>query len=142
MDEQKKNFDAAIVNLVIKKDWEGIYKISSYLMREISILIDAEDTIFVDCGGPGEVVLSPPNGSKIPFNLWVHTHPNFQAYWSQTDRKSLMIATGILETAFVLGRNGILATYNNQDKTITNLEGLDWTEEEVKSWEKFLEEGI
>ena len=142
MDEQKKNFDAAIVSLVIKQDWEGIYNISSYLMREISILIDAEDTIYVDYGGPGEVVLSPPIGSKVPFKLWVHTHPNFQAYWSQTDRNSLMIATGILEVAFVLGRNGILATSVNQDKSITNLTGLDWTKEEVKSWEKILEEGI
>lgn len=131
MEEQ---FQASLLQLVRDRDWETIYQISSYLDQEVSILIDAEDVIFIDWGDQSRVHLSPPNGSKIPFKLWVHTHPNMTAYWSGTDRESLSIATGILQCAYVLGGDGLLFTNSNSSEIADNLEGLDWTKELVIPW--------
>ena len=65
-----------MLDLVDRREWEEIYLLSAMSRREVSILIDADDAIWIDVGDQSQVSLSPPYGSKLPFKLWVHTHPN------------------------------------------------------------------
>ena len=101
-----------ISELTTKKDWDKIYQISEFFGQEISILVDAQERIFVDWGSISRVELTPPLGSVLPFKLLLHTHTRNQAFWSETDQYSLFIAERILEQAIVLGMDGILSTLN------------------------------
>jgi hypothetical protein len=126
-----------IIEQVVKENWYMVYLISKLVSREVSILIDSNDKIWVDWGTIGRVKLSPPIGSTLPFKLWVHTHPSNTAYWSITDRNSLEIAKGILEKALVLGENGLLSSVVQPitSTTVDNINpNLRWTEEEVTNW--------
>ena len=134
-------FEEMMQGLVESKQWEEIYRISSALGREVSILIDADDSIWIDWGDQSEVTLSPPYGAKIPFKLWVHTHPNMLAYWSFTDQNSLQIASNILETAYVLGGDGLLSTSSNCGPGSETIRGLPWSKETVSSWVE-VQEGV
>ena len=136
---ETEQFEDMMLELVIGKRWEEIYRISSALHREVSILIDADDSIWIDWGDQSEVTLSPPYGAKIPFKLWVHTHPNMLAYWSVTDQTSLQIASNILETAYVLGGNGLLSTSSNCSPSSETIRGLPWSKEVVSPWIEFQE---
>ena len=135
-------FKDHISNLVVAKDWEEIYRISTMIRREVSILIDAEDTIWIDVGDQSQVSLSPPYGSKLPFKLWVHTHPNMLAYWSYTDQDSLRMATNILDTAYVLGGDGLLFTHSNVPSDSEFIPSLSWSRENVTPWNKVREAGL
>ena len=77
--------------------------------REISALIDSDGRVYVDIGSRGEVRLAPPTGASIPFRTWIHTHP-MDAYWSDTDRETLAICSGILDEAVVLGHDHYIRT--------------------------------
>jgi len=126
-----------ICELVTDENWLAIYGISELVSREVSILIDAKDDVWIDWGSIGQVTLSPPVGSILPYKLWVHTHPRNNAYWSQTDRMSLSLAKGILDKALVLGKNGVLSTSLINSDTIlpdSNDVEKEWSEESVKSW--------
>ena len=96
--------DETIAHLAQQADWPSLWNVADSMKREVSVLIDSEGKIFVDVGTQSEVTMSPPEGSKIPFRLWVHTHPR-DAYWSETDRNSLSLYSGILEEAIVLGHD-------------------------------------
>ena len=74
------------------------------MSREISVLIDADGKLFVDVGTSGQVKMSPPEDAKIPFQLWLHTHP-LDAYWSSTDRDTLGCYVGLILEAVVLGHD-------------------------------------
>lgn len=131
---------AEMAQFASQDKWGSIYQISSLAGREVSILIDADGEIFVDWGGPGLVPLSPPTGAKIPFRLWVHTHPFGNAYWSATDQRSLAGSPLILQHAWVLGQNGVLASSCITDAT-PSFERLGkngplskWTAESVNPW--------
>ncbi len=89
--------------------WEWFYSISELAGMEASILIDAEDKCYVDWGTISRVGLRPPAGAIIPFQVWTHTHPRGNSYWSYTDRQTLSIASAakILTKAIVLGRREI-----------------------------------
>jgi len=121
-----------------KENWFSIFLISQRVSREVSILIDADNRIWVDWGTKGEVHLHPPAGSRLPYKLWVHTHPRGKAYWSDTDKNSLAIASTILEKALVLGIDGVLSTSIIDDEQIPTLSGKgpisQWSAEKVKSW--------
>jgi len=134
-------FEDLMHEMVVDERWEDIYRISSSLNREVSILIDSDDSIWIDWGNQSEVTLSPPYGAKIPFKLWVHTHPNMLAYWSFTDQNSLQIATNILETAYVLGGDGLLSTSSNCSPGSETIRGLSWSKETVSSWIE-VQEGV
>ena len=95
-----------------KRRWDLIYHLSELAGLETSVLIDASDQVFIDWGTSGEVRLTPPLGAKIPFKLWVHTHPGFHPYWSGTDTNSLAIGVSIIERAMVLGATGVKSSYN------------------------------
>ncbi len=131
-----KEMQEVIEKLVTDQNWLPIYLISESVAREVSILIDAEDKIWVDWGNIGEVTLKPPIGATLPFKLWLHTHPRNSAYWSATDRSSLNLVNGILDRALVLGMNGMLSA-SKRDETevlVESEQSFGWTEELVKSW--------
>ncbi len=129
-------FEELMCELVVCREWEEIYRLSATIRREVSILIDADDAIWIDVGDQSQVSLSPPYGSKLPFKLWVHTHPNMSAYWSSTDQDSLRMATNILDTAYVLGGDGILFTHSNVTPDSEFIPGLAWSRESVTPWDK------
>jgi len=93
-----------IAGLAKKRRWQDIWKIGDQILREVSVLIDSEDKIYIDIGTSGEVKMSPPKDAKVPFNLWIHSHPR-DAYWSSTDRDTIGCYTGLLQRAVVLGHD-------------------------------------
>ena len=124
-----------ISELTTQKDWDKIYQISEFFGQEISILVDAQERIFVDWGSISRVELTPPIGSVVPFKLWLHTHPRNQAFWSETDQYSLFIAERVLEQAIVLGMDGILSTSNtNLLELKPSIDQSCWTLEQVTAW--------
>ena len=92
-------FEDMFCRLVVNNEWEEIYHVSSTLQREVSILIDASNSIWIDWGDQSEVTLSPPYGAKLPFKLWVHTHPNMPADGSAWAPASRSRASMILDSA-------------------------------------------
>ena len=135
-------FEKLMCELVVGHEWEEIYRLSATIRREVSILIDADDAIWIDVGDQSQVSLSPPYGSKLPFKLWVHTHPNMSAYWSSTDQDSLRMATNILDTAYVLGGDGLLFTHSKVPADSEFIPGLSWSRESVTPWDKVREVGL
>lgn len=121
--------------------WDGVYILSVMAGLETSVLIDADDKVFIDWGTAGQVTLQPPVGGRLPFKLWVHTHPRFASYWSSTDTNSLALGTSILESAMVLGQPGPKHSSNrsmvevNQTAFIRDDGPLNqWTEEAPVPW--------
>ena len=121
--------------------WDGVYVLSVMAGLETSVLIDADEKIFIDWGTAGQVTLQPPVGGRIPFKLWVHTHPRFASYWSSTDTNSLSLGTGILESAMVLGQPGPKHSSNRslieaeEDAMLSDRGPLSqWTDEEPVPW--------
>lgn len=121
--------------------WDGVYVLSVMAGLETSVLIDADEKIFIDWGTAGQVTLQPPVGGRIPFKLWVHTHPRFASYWSITDTNSLSLGTGILESAMVLGQPGPKHSSNRSlievdDGSMLSEHGplSQWTDEEPVPW--------
>ena len=117
-----------------QKDWMNLLNLADFLRREVSVLFDSEDKVWVDVGTSGQVRLAPPEGAIIPFKLWIHTHP-WDAYWSSTDLNSLMQFSGILNEAIVLGNDHFKRTIHSQEKVPKPLElGStleNWTDEEL-----------
>ena len=98
--------------------WEELWNLADRLKREVSILFDVQDLIWVDIAQRGMVRLAPPMGARLPFRLWIHTHP-WDAYWSITDRQTLSTVSGILERALVLGHDHLLQTVHSNLLTTT-----------------------
>ncbi len=124
--------------------WDCVYILSYFACLETSVLIDANDRVFIDWGLPGSVHLRQPVGAKIPFKLWVHTHPRMDTYWSTTDKNSLAFSTLLLQHAYVLGKQGIKYTQNSSllevehEKSISNQAPLQyWSEEETEPWSEW-----
>jgi hypothetical protein len=93
-----------IAGLANNRQWQDIWNIGHQLLREVSVLIDAEGKIYIDIGTSGEVKMSPPQDAKVPFDIWIHSHPQ-DAYWSSTDRDTIGCYTGLLQRAVVLGHD-------------------------------------
>ena len=93
-----------IAALANKEMWRQLWIVADSLSREVSVLFDRDGRIWVDIGTAGQVRLSPPVGSSIPFSLWVHTHP-WDAYWSPTDLGTLAAYSRIMDRAIVLGHD-------------------------------------
>ena len=119
-----------VSQLALDEDWEFLWEISNRMKREISALIDSEGRVYVDIGTSGEVRLSPPVGAKIPFKTWIHTHP-MDAYWSETDRGTLSICSGILDQAFVLGHDHFIRTVFKEENANPLGKGMlkNWSSE-------------
>ena len=122
-----------------QKAWKNLWNLADLLRREVSVLFDSEDKVWVDVGTSGQVRLAPPERAIIPFKLWIHTHP-WDAYWSSTDLNSLMQFSGILNEAIVLGNDHFKRTIHSQEKAPTPLElgsALEnWTDEELTYYDQ------
>ena len=118
--------------------WQDLWNIADRIGCEVSVLIDADDKIYVDIGTSGEVTAAPPVGAKVPFKLWIHTHP-MDAYWSRTDRDTLACFTGLLHKAVVLGHDHYKQTVFSQS-TDSALEDdgplSSWTSEQTLKYSK------
>ena len=122
--------------------WDGVYLLSVLARLETSVLIDAENRVFLDWGTAGEVTLQPPVGARAPFKLWVHTHPRFASYWSSTDTHSLALGAAVVERAMVLGQPGPKAASNARFVAVEAGPRLardgplgEWTEEAPVPWD-------
>jgi hypothetical protein len=117
--------------------WQEIWAIGDRLSREVSVLIDAEDKFYVDIGTSGEVKMSPPVGAKVPFLLWIHSHPR-DAYWSSTDRDTIASYTSLLERAVVLGHDHYKQTvFSDSPESSLEVDGplSSWTSEPTVLYE-------
>ena len=124
--------------LAVENDWEGLWAIADMMGREVSVLFDSEMRVWVDVGTAGQVKLSPPLGSTIPFRLWIHTHPR-NAYWSSTDLVTIASHSLILERALVLGFDHMKATERSESTPSRSLgDGplMMWTDEPVLRYEE------
>jgi hypothetical protein len=120
-----------IAGLAKAERWQEIWAIGDHLHREVSVLIDAENKFYVDIGTSGEVKMSPPLGAKVPFKLWLHSHPR-DAYWSSTDRDTIAAYTSLLEKAVVLGHDHYKQTvFSGSPESVLEEEGplSSWTSE-------------
>ena len=92
--------------LGINDHWPWFYSLSETVGMEVSMLVDAEGLCYIDWGTISRVGLNPPKGATIPFQIWTHTHPRGNSYWSMTDRQTLAVASvaKIIRKAIVLGR--------------------------------------
>ena len=59
-----------VCELVRNENWFPIFWLSELVAREVSILVDAGDNIWIDWGTIGRVTLSPPYGSVYGY---IHT---------------------------------------------------------------------
>ncbi len=118
----------------VSRDYQSLWNLADRLGREVSILFDADDKVWVDVGTAGQVRLAPPEGARIPFKLWIHTHPR-DAYWSATDQDSLLRFSGILQEALVLGHDHLKRAVHLAEPTDECIEkgsALEfWTDEEI-----------
>jgi hypothetical protein len=74
--------------------------------REIQVVVDANDELFMDFGTPGFVDFTEvPTGMTIPIKCWIHTHPFGSAYFSSTDWMTIRNWQLIMTEAIVLGDN-------------------------------------
>lgn len=131
-----------IAALAMDGDHQQIWDISDRMSREVSVLIDNENLVWVDVGSSGDVQLSPPEGSTLPYKSWWHTHPrssedpydDSDCYWSSTDLDALAnFSGGILLEALVLGHSHYKRAESGINQTVKTLgdEGplSDWSSE-------------
>ncbi len=87
---------------------------------EVSVIIDANDKLFMNSGSPGLVDYGGVmvTGMKLPLKCWIHTHPFGVAFWSGTDRRTLRTWRPILQQAIVLGGQERLIWEKKYDKEI------------------------
>ncbi len=128
-----------IAALANREMWRQLWSVADGLSREISVLFDSELRTWVDIGTAGKVKLKPPMGAKIPFRLWVHTHPR-DAYWSSTDLSTLAAYSRILKEALVLGHDHFKRTR----KASESEESLEpqgplsgWTSESILTYDEW-----
>jgi len=74
--------------------------------REIQVVIDDNDKLFISVGTPGYVDFKiDPVGMKLPIKTWIHTHPFGKAYFSGTDWTTIRTWKPVMNSAIVLGDN-------------------------------------
>lgn len=77
------------------------------IAREVQVIIDSNDKLFISVGTPGFVSFEGQEGElpgmKLPLKEWIHTHPFGSAYFSGTDLRTISMWERYLEKATVLG---------------------------------------
>ena len=130
----------------INEDWKSLWDLADSMRREVSLLFDSTEKVWVDVGTAGRVAMSPPLGSIAPYKLWLHTHPR-DAYWSKTDTNTLTAYTPLLDMAYVLGHDHMKIARNIIAKGLEDTEQLtiessgplsQWTDEDCLKY-KLLE---
>ena len=86
--------------------------------REVQVLIDANDNLFISVGSPGYVSFDGQDEQlygkdkpkmKFPLKEWIHTHPFGKAYFSSTDLRTISLYRNHMDEATVLGSNERMA---------------------------------
>ena len=114
MYQKIENLDDAFINP--SRDAENVLSMiwhqsqSAFdLPREIQVIIDSNNKLFMNVGTPSFVSFdneeSSLKGMKLPIKCWIHTHPFGQAYFSSTDWKTLDTWKPMMKSAVVLGDN-------------------------------------
>ncbi len=114
----------------IDQNWIAIYNISEIAKLELGILVDNTGKYWIEWGGPGLIEHKPPIGAKLPFQLWLHTHPHGPAYWSIIDKKALLLFSSIVEKAIVLGNDGYLQAVQNEN----DCKNIWWDKDETGTY--------
>ena len=130
-----------IAGFAQREDWPCLWRLADSMSREVSVLFDAEGSVWVDIGTRGHVSLAPPLGAVIPFRLWIHTHP-WDPYWSQTDRDTLASYSTILDSALVLGHDRMKWTRNGSPTESIESSGplSEWSSEPCVYYPNYDEE--
>jgi hypothetical protein len=127
--------------LAVERRWPELWLLADKMGKEVSVLLDSENRVWVDIGTRGRVVLTPPIGSTIPYKLWIHTHPR-DAYWSATDLNTIASHSFILERAIVLGFNHMKVAQRQDSQPTRGLEEEGplslWTNEPLVYYEEVL----
>ena len=107
--------------------------------REVQVIVDAEDQLFVSVGTFGFVSFKDQEeqlgGMKLPLKCWIHTHPFGQAFFSGTDWKTINTWKRMLGCAVVLGKNQYIA-YNVQNEIAKKVEFMLYRPHEHKPEDK------
>ena len=125
--------------LAVERRWPELWLLADKMGKEVSVLLDSENRVWVDIGTRGRVVLTPPIGSTIPYRLWIHTHPH-DAYWSATDLNTIASHSFILESAIVLGFDHMKVARRKDSQQSRGLEDEGplsmWTDEPLVYYEE------
>ena len=136
-DLESKEILETLAFLACTESWRELWTIADLLSREVSVLFDDENNVWVDIGTPGMVRPKPPLGSRLPLRLWIHTHP-YDAYWSSTDLDTLAIYSTVLQEAIVLGHDHLKRTVRN-DGSMPALAATgplsSWTSEDLVEYD-------
>jgi hypothetical protein len=104
--------------------------------REVQVVIDGNDRLFISVGSPGFVTFGGQNeteGMRFPLKEWIHTHPFGQAYFSGTDMKTLTMYERFLNSATVIGKGEKQTIYfrvsEGEMKHYLVFSQFDWTKE-------------
>ena len=127
---ESKRLKEYIKQCCISKKWKAIYNISEIANLELGILVDSTGEYWIEWGETSLVEHDPPIGAKLPFKLWLHTHPNGPAYWSIIDQKSLLLYSNITEKAIVLGKDGYLEAIQND----IDCKNIWWNKDETRKY--------
>ena len=123
-----------IAALASQGRWRELWIIADSMSKEVSVLVDSAGMVWADVGTRGEVILAPPQGSVIPYRLWLHSHPR-DGYWSSTDCDSLACYSMILEEAIVLGHDHLKRARRTSSPLVPVLEPewplSTWTDEPI-----------
>ena len=127
---ESKRLKEYIKQCCISKKWKAIYNISEIANLELGILVDSTGEYWIEWGETSLVEHNPPIGAKLPFKLWLHTHPNGPAYWSVIDQKSLLLFSKITEKAIVLGNDGYLEAIQKD----IDCKNIWWNKDETRKY--------
>ena len=94
--------------------------------REVQVVIDANDKLFISVGTPGFVSFegqeSQLPGMKMPIYQWIHTHPFGEAYFSSRDLLTISMWERHLIQAIVLGKNERMTMFFRAGKNKEHLQ--------------------
>lgn len=98
--------------------------------REVQVVIDANDSLYITHGNPGLVWFSGDEhiGMKLPLKCWIHTHPFGRAYFSGTDWRTINTWRPLLPEAIVLGGDEKMTWFRSGEYTV--FEKVEYLEDE------------
>ena len=96
--------------LFLRKIW-WVSQTAFDMPREIQVIIDSNDHLFMSVGTPGFVSFEGQDDElyekdynmTLPIKEWIHTHPFGDAYFSGTDLQTISMWERVLDKATVLG---------------------------------------
>lgn len=117
-------------NAFYAKIWE-MSQVAFDIPREVQVVTDDNDKLFISVGSPGFVSFDGQEevlrGMKLPLDLWVHTHPSGDAYFSDRDFKTINIWHTKLNQAVVLGNKEMVKlTFRNVTPSTHYYETVSW----------------